>query len=314
MTGLFFCDEPDERAAAAHAAAEGADLQESENARYLLVRAGRVRAHAGPGLRIAWQPRAAAPEHDGDVAVFLGMLEGQPRFALVRQEAPLTAEDRRRTGYGVDADGYVGLYQAAMAMAPAEARLAARAVHFANWINRTRCCGVCGAGMRAADAGHKRVCTACGREEFPRIDPVVIALVVRGPRCVLGRQPKFPPRRYSAVAGFVEPGETLEAAVRREAAEETGIAIARVHYVGSQPWPFPNSLMVGFLADAESVAISLNDRELEHARWFERSEIAAALEAERAGVEAPLALPPAGSIARRLIEHWLAAAPPGAHD
>lgn len=308
MSELFFSDDPGDRVAQALAGTALARARESEDARYLLVRAGRVLTEPEP-LRLAWRPRTAVPEREGDVAVFLGVLDDRPCFALVPAEAPLTADDRYRTGYGIDADGFIGLYQAAMGMAPAEARLAARAVHFGNWINRTRHCGVCGAPMRAVAGGHKRICSACAREEFPRVDPVVIALVVRGSRCLLGRQPKFPPRRYSAVAGFVEPGETLEAAVHREAAEEVGVAIARAHYVDSQPWPFPCSLMVGFLAEAGGDEISLNDRELEDARWFERAEITAATEAERTGGEAAVTLPPAGSLARRLIEHWLVAAP-----
>lgn len=308
MARLFFADDAADRAGEARMA--GADLERmraSSEARFLIVRRGRVLAHADGALRIVWHSAGEVAPAERDGSVFLGMLDTRPCFALVPAEAPLTPDDRYRTGYGVDDDGFVGLYQAAMDMTPAEGRLAARAVHFANWINRTRWCGICGAPMRADAAGHKRACSACAREEFPRIDPVVIALVVRDDRCLLGRQAKFPPRRYSAVAGFVEPGETLEAAVRREVSEEVGVALAGVRYVGSQPWPFPNSLMVGFIAQAAHEAVSLNDRELEDARWFERAEVAQAVEA--GGASAVVTLPPPGSIARRLIEHWLGLAP-----
>jgi len=306
LTALFFIDDD---ADAGLQTADWRALAQDPRARFLRLRGGRVLARRGEVLRIVWHGPPERPAAEEDGPVFLGLLDGCPCFALVPRESPLTAHDRYRTGYGADDDGYVGLYDAAVGMPPAEARLAARAVHFANWINRTRFCGVCGAPMRAAPGGQRRVCSApgCGHEEFPRVDPVVIALVVRGDRCLLGRQPRFPPRRYSAVAGFVEPGETLEAAVRREVREEVGAQVGEVAYFGSQPWPFPSSLMVGFIAEAADDTVSLNDRELEDARWFARADLARAIEAERAGREAALALPPAGSIARRLIEHWLAA-------
>ena len=308
LTRLFFIDE---RAEGHLEAGDWQALAHDPQARFLLLRRGRVLARGRDPMCIAWHARRELSLGAEDTPVFLGLLDGRPCFGLVPHEPPLTAADRLGTGYGVDEAGFVGLYDAAMGMTAVEARLAARAVHFANWINRTRYCGVCGAPMRAAAAGHRRICTGpeCAREEFPRIDPVVIALVVRGSRCLLGRQPRFPPRRYSAVAGFVEPGETLEAAVRREVQEEVGAALAQVRYIGSQPWPFPSSLMVGFLAEARGETISLNDRELEDARWFTRAQLEEALHAERAGSEAELTLPPAGSIARRLIEHWLAAPP-----
>lgn len=283
-------------------------MRDSDEARFLLVRRGRVMVRTNGGMEIAWFRRTELPEsaHRDSTWVFLGRQKGEPRFAVVPTEPPLTADDRFRAAGGVDTDGFIGLYEAAMSLTPGEAHLAARAAHFANWINRTRYCGTCGAAMRIESDGHKRVCTnlQCARQEFPRTDPVVITLVTHGDRCLLGRQARFPPRRYSPIAGFVEPGETLEAAVRREVREEVGLTVTKVAYKGSQPWPFPASLMVGCLAESADERIALNDRELEDARWFGRAELAEAA----SGVGKPeqaIALPPRGVIARLLIDEWL---------
>lgn len=310
MSLLFFSDDSVDPGAELHGDADAVRrLHDAADARYLLMRRGRVRVHADDRLRIAWLSRAeigAAGQSDSTL-VFLGRYDGRPRFAVIPREPPLTANDRFRATGGIDPDGFIGLYEAATSLAPAEARLAARAAHFANWINRARYCGICGSAMRVVDGGHKCVCSnpQCGREEFPRTDPVVITLVTRGDRCLLGRQARFPPRRYSPIAGFVEPGETAEAAVRREVEEEVGLTVGRVSYKGSQPWPFPASLMLGYLAEAASERIALNDRELEDARWFARADLAEVV----SGVEHPkldIALPPTGVIARHLIDQWLA--------
>ena len=135
----------------------------------------------------------------------------------------------------------------------------------------------------------------CRREIYPRVDPAIIVLVSDAERCLLGRQTRWPEGRYSTIAGFVEPGESLEDAVRRETYEETNIHVGKVSYHSSQPWPFPSSLMLGFMADAESSEIILNDGELEDARWFTRKEL-------RSGFPK---LPFGISIARRLVDHWL---------
>src|SRR5580692_12513643 len=165
-----------------------------------------------------------------------------------------------------------------------------------SWRRRHRFCGTCGAETLPAKNGHVLVCSnpSCRDEQFPRIDPAIIVLVSDGERALLGRQASWPVGRYSTIAGFVEPGESLEDAVTREVFEETGIEVDRIEYHSSQPWPFPASLMLGFTAHAVTTEVHLRDLELEDARWFTRAELASngAL------------LPPRQSISFRLIEHW----------
>jgi NAD+ diphosphatase len=181
---------------------------------------------------------------------------------------------------------------------PDAASLLAYARALVLWRARHRFCGVCGTGNVPVRAGHVMRCTRveCGNETFPRLDPAIIVLVTdaTGERALLGRQSVWPAGRYSTIAGFVEPGESLEDAVVREVAEETGVDVGQVAYESSQPWPFPSSLMLGFRAIARSEAISLRDGELEDARWFTRAELAAGHPA----------LPPAGAISARLIDGW----------
>lgn len=146
-----------------------------------------------------------------------------------------------------------------------------------NWHRRHRFCANCGAPSRMSSAGWRRDCDACGAQHFPRVDPVVIMLAIDGDRCLLGRQPRFASGMYSALAGFLEPGETIEAAVRREIHEESGIACSDVSYFASQPWPFPSSLMIGCFARALDTGIVVDTTELEDARWFTRAEVAGML-------------------------------------
>jgi NAD+ diphosphatase len=165
-----------------------------------------------------------------------------------------------------------------------------------SWRRRHRFCGTCGAKTESAKSGHVLVCSdpSCRHEQFPRVDPAIIVLISDAERVLLGRQATWPVGRYSTIAGFVEPGESLEDAVTREVFEETGIKVDRIEYHSSQPWPFPASLMLGFTAHAITTEVHLRDQELEDARWFTRADLASN----------GTLLPPRPSISFRLIEHW----------
>ena len=169
------------------------------------------------------------------------------------------------------------------------------------WNATHRFCGRCGGENAMRAGGYRRVCLNCGAEHFPRTDPVAIMLAVRGDHCLLGRSPRFAPGMYSCLAGFIEPGETIEAAVRRETFEESGIRLGTVRYVSSQPWPFPFSLMIGCIAEALTDEINPDTAELEDCRWFPRSELRQMLDGTH-----PDGLRTAnkGSIARRLAAIW----------
>jgi NAD+ diphosphatase len=177
-----------------------------------------------------------------------------------------------------------------------------RAIAIERWSNRYRFCPTDGTALRWTTDAIAKICTNPQRvhRHFPRLDPAIIVLVTDRERALLGRAKRFPPGFYSTLAGFVEPGESVEAALRREVLEEAGIRVGATHYFGSEPWPFPRSLMLGFFAEAESTAITLGDAELEEARWFTVAELAEL----QAGMKA--ARPFFETIARRLIDAWLA--------
>jgi NAD+ diphosphatase len=217
---------------------------------------------------------------DGRDGFFLGIAAGgEPLFVVPAYDgAELTA-----------------LREAAAVLSQADAGLVAYASALAHWHDTHRYCGVCGELTESREAGHSRRC-ANGHVHHPRTDPVVIMLVSDGDRLLLGRRPPWPPGRYSCLAGFVEPGESLEAAVAREVLEEAGVTVGDVEYRLSQPWPFPLSLMLGFEATYAGGEARVADAELEAVAWFTRDEIAAGT---------PL-LPPRFTIARRLIDGWLA--------
>lgn len=233
--------------------------------------------------------RLATEAPDGD-AVFLGLLDDVPIFA-------------HHIGAAEPARGRpAGLREAATELPPTEAALAAYAGSLLAWHRRHRFCANCGVPTEPRDGGHERSCPACEAHHFPRTDPVVIVRVTDGgDGILLGRQARWPEGRFSLLAGYVEPGETLEEAVRREVLEESGVALDSVAYVASQPWPFPSSLMLGFSAIAARGEPAPGDDELAEVRWFERGEVEQA--ARGAG---PLMLAPPYSIARRLIDAWLA--------
>ena len=194
------------------------------------------------------------------------------------------------------------LREAGRVLAPAEAALAAYLVALLNWHRRYRFCPACGAALLVADAGFSRTCRACGGQYFPRTDPAVIVLVEHDGHALLGRQAGWPQGQYSVLAGFVGPGESLEEAVIREVKEESGITVHDPRFVGSQPWPFPFSVMLGFEAASDGGEPIPSDGELEDVRWFTREEVGEAL----AGRSAQLVLPPGVSISYFLIERWFA--------
>lgn len=196
---------------------------------------------------------------------------------------------------------FVELRGVMTALSPLEAEVAATAKAVLGWHQSHGFCSKCGARSEMIEAGWQRRCAACGTRHFPRTDPVVIMLVLSGNRLLVGRSPHWPERMYSLLAGFIEPGETLEAAVRREVFEETKVRVAEVRYLACQPWPFPSSLMFGALGIAESEEIEVDPVELDDAMWITREEAAEVLRGDHAKIGPPRN----GAIARFLIEAWV---------
>lgn len=222
-------------------------------------------------LGAAWQP----PQ-----PLSLGTLEGAPVLA-----AELEA------GTAVPELEAIDLRVALAELPPAEASLAGYASQIVYWDRTTRFCPVCSAPTRHGDTERVKLCERCGHTQYPKVSPAIIVLVVRPGQMMLTRQASWPAGRYSLVAGFVESGETLEACVRREVAEETGVALGRIRYLGSQPWPFPHQLMVGFVAEWRSGEIVVDTNELEHAAWFD--------------LDALPVFPPSISISRMILDWYL---------
>lgn len=218
--------------------------------------------------------------------LFLGRRAGRPLFAALQPPvAPAPA------------GAWTGLRAAAALLPASESGILAAARGLLAWRQRHRWCSGCGGLLQVAAAGHRMQCPGCGSVEFPRTDPAIIVAVRHGDACLLGRQAAWAPGRWSTLAGFVEPGETLEAAVAREVHEEAGVTVASARYLGSQPWPFPGSLMLGFEARAVDRRIAVGD-ELDDARWFDPDQLDAGL------ADGTLVLSPPLSIARWLLEHW----------
>lgn len=221
-------------------------------------------------------------------STFLGKRDDSCLFAL-EIEAP------DEPGFGADTQ-FIGLRDISTRLDAADASLAAFARAMVAWQNNHRHCGVCGAPNNTTEGGFVMACTdsACSHRSFPRLDPAVIVLVHRNDLALLGRQSQWPERRFSTIAGFVEPGESLEDTICREVEEETNIKVGGTTYIASQPWPFPAALMIGFHAQGLSQDIKLNDRELAEARWVSRQEI----------VSGDIVMPPKMSVAYHLIETW----------
>jgi NAD+ diphosphatase len=222
-----------------------------------------------------------------DASLFLGLSGEEPRFSALQEEV---------------ASG-PAVFAMLASLSESDAPLFAAALSLARWHSRHRFCPTCGGENEIVRGGWSRRCPGCSAEHYPRVDPVVIMLAEHEGRLLLGRQYHYPPNRYSALAGFVEVGETIEDAVAREIREEAGIDVKDVSYVASQPWPFPSSLMFGCTARALGDELTIDFSELEDARWFTRDEVAAAVEGR---ADAPFQAPPRHAIARTLLERWLA--------
>jgi NAD+ diphosphatase len=231
--------------------------------------------------------------------VFLGLIDGKGCFAAV--------PDQGATG---PAYANPAIWQAMQFLAPGDLATYGVARALVDWHARHRFCARCGAGTKLVKGGWQRDCDTCDGQHFPRTDPVTIMLVEHSGRLLLGRQPRFPPKAFSALAGFVEPGETIEEAVAREVHEEAGVRVRDVQYVATQPWPFPSQLMIGCYSIAEDDALTIDHTELEEARWFSREEILSSMSVGRDGAlqddTISFAPPPPVAIAHHLLKWWLA--------
>ena len=234
---------------------------------------------------------------DGNTLILLGLRGGQAYFAL---DAPPVDSSRDENTETMDARTVAPMIDTGEAAILAEAR------SLIDWHARHRFCAQCGTPSVVASGGWVRHCPNCNAHHFPRVDPVVIMLAVRGERCLLGRGRRRPGARFSCLAGFMEPGETPEEAVRREILEESGVEVGRVRYLASQPWPFPSSLMMGFLAEAFTEEITIDPEELADARWFEREEVRAMVERSRSDDPIPglATLPPPLAIGHQIARRW----------
>jgi NAD+ diphosphatase len=236
---------------------------------------------------LAWRE-----EWRGQTCVFLGLDGTQPLFAV-----DLTSDSEPALGQGVFAE----MRASAFVLPARDTAIAGQAKALLDWHKRHGFCPNCGTPTALRDGGYRRLCPQCGAEHFPRTDPVVIMLPIFKNECLVGRGPRFPPQLYSAFAGFVEPGESMEEAVRRELREEVDLAVGAVSYHASQPWPFPSSLMLGCYAEAQSRDFQIDGHEIEAARWLTKDEVRARL---TNSIEDEMKLPATIAIAHYLIRDW----------
>jgi NAD+ diphosphatase len=233
---------------------------------------------------LVWHSPEDAPAGD---RLYLGTVDGVEHAAVLLDRVP---------------EPHRALRVVAQALATAQARLAVHAVGVAQWHRTHPRCARCGAASDVVEGGHVRRCPECGAQHFPRTDPAVIMLITDDDdRALLGRRPDWPDNRFSTLAGFVEPGESIEDAVRRETYEETAVEVGEVAYAASQPWPFPSSLMLGFFGKARSTTITVDGTETADAQWFSRDDV------RRLTLSGDLVLPGSLSISRWLIERWYGA-------
>jgi len=250
--------------------------------------------------RLAWlaltHARAVVPDRE----LFLGLWQGAPCFA-VEIEGSIDPAAGPLAGLGA----FHEMREAAAILPGPDAAMAGTAKSLLDWRRRHGFCAACGVESENGSGGWKRVCPACGVEHFPRVDPVTIMLpIYRGgtePICLLGRQAAWPEGRMSALAGFLEPGESIEEACAREIAEEAGLTVTAVRYHSSQPWPFPSQLMIGLIAEVDSMDAHPDQTELEAVAWLTRAEARACLEGRHATIKAP----PKIAIARTLLQAWV---------
>lgn len=265
------------------------------------------------GTELAWVPPGHPVLAHGTPPLFLGLDDGTPRFAQdISDWSPEAGAEAVEAGFYdsstqfhpslPDSHAFVELRAVMVQLSARDAELVACAKAVLHWHRSHRFCAVCGARSEPINAGWQRACPACAAQHFPRTDPVVIMLIQRGNKLLMGRSPGWPDGMYSCLAGFVEPGESIEAAVRREVMEETGITVGDVRYVASQPWPFPASLMMGFIGDATSDVITIDPHELESALWVTREDMLDVM----AGQHPTMRPARKGAIAYHLIANWLA--------
>lgn len=265
------------------------------------------------GAGLGWVQAGSPVLHDAGQRVFLGYDEGRAVFAAdisawspeagaAAVESGFLDQSEQRHPALSDDYAFAELRAVMLRLTAREAELTATAKAVLHWHRSHGFCAACGAASESVQAGWQRSCPACGAQHFPRTDPVVIMLVTHGNRALLGRNAAWPEGMYSCLAGFIEPGETMEAAVRREVLEEAGITVGAVRYLSSQPWPFPASLMLGCAAEAISDVITVDPAELEDALWVSREEMVDVM----AGLHPRIKPARKGAIAHFLIHNWLA--------
>jgi NAD+ diphosphatase len=233
----------------------------------------------------------------GSSCIFLGLDGDRAVFALDVSEARDPAKHGRLAGLGYFCEART----AAQMVSDKHAALIAQAKALIDWHQRHGFCPRCGARTKMVDAGYRRLCGECNSEHFPRVDPVVIMLATNGDACLVGRGKQFPGGMFSALAGFIEPGETIEEAVQRELMEEASLKVGEVAYYATQPWPFPSSLMIGCFAQADSRDAKADENELAEVRWIERNLARELIEGKQV---AGLRVPPPIAIAHHLIKTW----------